>query len=52
MGELELAEGTCLANSLKVTSVTWKERHINYTLVITIPIRTAKNWASTICSYI
>ena len=34
MEELELAEGKCSANSLKVTCVTWEERHINYPLVI------------------
>lgn len=34
MGELEVTEETCFTNSLKVSSVSWKERHINYTLVI------------------
>lgn len=34
MGELGLEKGKCLTNSLMLTSVTWEERHINYTLVI------------------
>lgn len=33
MRKLGFAEGKCLTNSLKVTSVIWEERHINYTLV-------------------
>lgn len=34
MGELGLEKGKCLTNSFMLTSVTWEERHINYTLVI------------------